>query len=363
MKRNEFYLDEMTPLERSEAIAKGESYDRIPCSPSLGEQPTRLIGVTVSQYLSDPKIMAEAQIAAFKMYGQDGVGIGPDQFGLAEALGVKMRYFADDLPQVDEAYIKRIEDISKIKIINPEKDGRFPIYLEALEILQDRIGSLVKIGTGIGGPFTSAALLRGTTNFLRDMQKNPEAVHSLLDITTENILRYLEICWEKGFVSSIGEPFASNDIISPHHFQEFLLPYLKRIGNWFRKKVKKGYSLHICGKTYKIWEDIANSGATSFSLDNVEDLAEAKKIIGHRMSLKGNVPPVEVMFQGRRADIIQAAKACIRKAYDNPKGYTLGTGCRVPLDTKPENIIALMDAARVYGKMGDFGKCRKQDFF
>ena len=363
MKRNEFYLDEMTPLERSEAIAKGESFDRIPCSPSLGEQPTRLIGVTVSQYLSDPKVMAEAQIAAFKMYGQDGVGVGPDQFGLAEALGAKMRYFADDLPQVEEAYIKKVEDISKIKIIDPKKDGRFPIYLEALEILQERIGSLVKIGTGIGGPFTSAALLRGIPDFFGDMKKNPEAVHSLLAITTENILRYLEICWEKGFVSSIGEPFASNNMISPRHFQEFAFPYLQRIGKWFQKKINKGYSLHICGKTHSIWQDIANSGAASFSLDNVEDLAEAKKIIGHRMSLKGNVPPVEVMLQGKRADIIQAAKACIMKAFDNPKGYTLGTGCRVPLDTKPENIIALMDAARVFGKMGDRGKCRKQDIF
>lgn len=350
MKRSEFYLDEMTPVERSQAIARGESFDRIPCSPSLGEQPARLIGVTVSRYLSDPKIMAEAQIAAFKMYGQDGVGVGPDLFGLAEALGARIRYFADDLPQVCEAYIKKVEDISKIKVIDPQKDGRFPIYLEALEILQDRIGSLVKIGTGIGGPFTSAALLRGIPDFFIDMKKNPDAVHSLLEITTENILRYMEVCWEKGFISSIGEPFASNNVISSRDFQEFVKPYLQRIGNWFQDKVKKGYSLHICGKTRNIWHNIADSGAAGLSLDNVEDLAEAKKVIGHRMSLKGNVPPVEVMLQGRRADIMQAAKACIMKARDNPRGFTLGTGCRVPLDTKPENIVALMDGARVYGK-------------
>ncbi|MGI6713331.1 MAG: uroporphyrinogen decarboxylase family protein [Bacillota bacterium] len=70
-----------------------------------------------------------------------------------------------------------------------------------------------------------------------------------MEITTENILRYLEVCWDKGFVSSIGEPFASNDMISLRHFQEFVLPYLQKIGNWFQKKVEKGYSLHICGKT------------------------------------------------------------------------------------------------------------------
>lgn len=350
MKRNEFNLDEMTPLERSKAIARGESFDRLPCNPSLGEQPTRLIGVTVPQYLNDPQIMAEAQIAAYKMYGQDGVGVGPDQFGLAEALGAKIRYFTDDIPKVDEPYIKNVEDIEKIRIIDPKKDGRFPLYLEALDILQDRIGSLVKVGTGIGGPFTSAALLRGTTNFLKDIKKNSDTVHRILELTTENILRYIEVCWEKGFISSIGEPFASNNVISPRHFREFALPYLKRIGNWFQDKIGKGYSLHICGRTRNIWNDMADSGAASISLDNVENLEEAKKIIGHRVAIKGNVPPVEVMFYGERTDIMRAAKECIMKAYDNPKGYSLGTGCRVPLDTKAENIMALMDGARVYGR-------------
>ena len=356
MKRSEFYLDEMTPIERSKAIARGESIDRLPCSPSLGEQPTRLIGVTVSQYLNDPKIMAEAHIAAFKLYGQDGVGVGPDQFGLPEALGAKIRYFDDGLPLIAEPLIKNPDDLGKLTVIDPRKEGRFPLYLEALAILQDKIGDLVKVGTGIGGPFTTAALLRGQANFLRDLKYNPDIVHRLLEFTTENILRYIEACRENGFSSSIGEPFASNDVISPQHFREFVFPYLKKIGDWFKDKTGKGYSLHICGKTSSIWGDMADTGAVSLSLDNVEDLAEAKKMIGHRVALKGNVPPVEVMLHGGQLDVLEAAKVCIMKAYDNPKGYSLGTGCRVPLNTKPENIIALMDAARIFGtglKVGD----------
>jgi len=355
MKRADFNLDEMTPLERSQALARGEKVDRLPCSPSLGEQPTRLVGVTVSQYLNDPKVMAEAHLAAFKMYGQDGVGVGPDQFGLPEALGAKIRYFRDGLPMVAEPLIKNPDDLSQLKVIDPRKDGRFPLYLEALAILRDEIGTLVKVGSGIGGPFTTAALLRGQANFLRDLKRNPELVHRLLAVTTDNVLNYMEVCWEKGFGCSIGEPFASNDIISPGHFREFVFPYLKKIGDWYKAKTGKGYSLHICGKTRSIWQDIADTGAAGFSLDNVEDLAEAKQVIGHRMALKGNVPPVEVMLHGQPADVMAAARMCILKTHDNPKGYSLGTGCRVPLNTKPENIIALMDAARLYSKTLNVG--------
>ncbi|MGI6713332.1 MAG: uroporphyrinogen decarboxylase family protein [Bacillota bacterium] len=75
-----------------------------------------------------------------------------------------------------------------------------------------------------------------------------------------------------------------------------------------RRRLKKDIPCIFAEKPKAIWQDIANSGAASFSLDNVEDLAEAKKIIGHRMSLKGNVPPVEVMFQGKRGGYYPSSK-------------------------------------------------------
>jgi len=351
MKRDSFILDEMTPLERAKAIKEGKNVDRLPCSPSLGEQPTRLIGVSVSKYLNCPKTMAEAQIEAFKRYGQDGVGVGPDQYALIEALGAKMKYFDDNIPQVDEAFVKNIEDIKKIKEIDFSKDGRFPIYLEALEIIREEIGTFVKVGTGIGGPFTTAVLLSGMGRFFRDIRQNPEFIHKLLEITTENILAYMEVCFKKGFSVSIGEPFASNSVISPIQFRKFALPYLKKIGEWFWNKTNKGYSLHICGKTKAIWPDLLDIGIGSFSLDNAEDLFEAKEIIGDKIALKGNVPPVDIMLHGSAKDVKEASRNCIIKAYDNPKGFTLGTGCRLPLDTKERNVIALMDSARLYGKM------------
>lgn len=40
----------------------------------------------------------------------------------------------------------------------------------------------------------------------------------------------------------------------------------------------------------------------------------------------------------------------VSKAYDNPRGFILSTGCKVPMATSRENIEFLMDAARTYGK-------------
>jgi uroporphyrinogen decarboxylase len=43
------------------------------------------------------------------------------------------------------------------------------------------------------------------------------------------------------------------------------------------------------------------------------------------------------------------ARECISKGWDSPRGYILGLGCGLPIDTPPENIHALVQAAREYG--------------
>lgn len=344
--------EEMTPLERAVALATGKTVDRLQCKPSLGEQPSRLIGASIREYLSQAKVMANAQVEAFKLYGQDSVSIGPDQFGVPEALGAKLRYFEDNLPQMSEPILRREEDLCLLKkAIDPSQDGRLPIFLAALEIIRDRVGHLVKVSTGIGGPFTAAAYLRGGQQLLTDLYKRPAWVHILLQYLTEQILIYLEYCWQRGFSCSIGEPLASNNVISVRHFREFVKPYLSQIGNRVKEQTGKGYSIHICGDTQKIWLDMVETGAVSISLDNQMDLAEAKKVIGYLVALSGNIPPVDVLLNGNDELIHQAVRSCIHKAYNNPRGYVVGTGCRVPLNTPSQNIMAMLNAVRLYGKM------------
>lgn len=345
----EWNRDEMTPLQRASAISKGMAYDRLQAKPSIGEQPARVLGISIEDYLGDPRLMALAQTKGFMLYGQDGVGVGPDQFALPEAMGARLVYFRNDIPQMGEPIIKNHGDLDMLEPPDPARDGRLPVFIEALEIIRDRIGHIVGVGSGIGGPFTAAAFLRGTGQLLRDMRKSPELVHGLLEITTTGVIAYMEECWRRGFGCGIGEPLASGTVISERDFVEFVKPCLFRIGEWSRKNYGKGYSLHICGDTRRIWNNMADAGASSISLDNMVDLADAREAIGSRVSLGGNVPPVDIMLRGGREDIYQAVKDCISKAGDNPKGYVVGTGCRVPLGTSKENVIHFMDAVRLHG--------------
>lgn len=339
---------EMTPKERAKALENGESVDRLPCTPMISDHVSFIIGVSVKEYLNNPELMAKGHIKAFEIYGHDSVGLNPEIIGLPEAMGATVKYFKNSSPQIENPLIKRYEDVKLIKVVEAEKDGRLPLYFEALGLIEKEIGGKVRIATGIGGPFTTAALLRGADSFLVDTMKNPEFVHALMEITTKSVIKYMERAFQLGFSCSMGEPMASCSVISPAQFRKFVKPYIKEISDFSKKMRGKGPSIHICGRTEKIWEDLIETGISRLSLDEVIDLEEAKKKIGDRIPIAGNVSPTEILLNGTPEMVIEAAKECIRKAGDSKKGFTLSSGCTVATYTPIENIKALIRGAEIH---------------
>ncbi len=334
-----------------EAFGRNEPIDRIPCTCHLGEYGSRLINVSVGAYHHSSDLMVRGARSVFREFRLDSVSVGPDLLGLPEALGSRLAFSDRERPQLAEPAIKSYGDLERINEADPERDGRLPLYLAALERIDHFIGAEVKVGTGIGGPFTTAALLRGIDDFLRDLLINPEFVHSLLERACASILRYMQAARARGFSCSIGEPLASGNVISPRHFRQFAKPYLTRICEWARQESGKGPTLHICGDTKAIWPDMADTGASFLSLDNTIDLREAKEAVGDRVGLTGNVPPVDVLMDGTPGEVAEVARACIGKAFDTPKGFVLSSGCTVPLDAPPANIRAMVEAAGRFGRL------------
>jgi uroporphyrinogen decarboxylase len=79
------------------------------------------------------------------------------------------------------------------------------------------------------------------------------------------------------------------------------------------------------------------------------NLAEAKEVAGHRVVLLGNVVPANLL-NNTPEQIDAEAKAICESMLDAPAGFILGSGCEVPINTPPENLDALIMAARKYGR-------------
>jgi uroporphyrinogen decarboxylase len=342
-------LDEMTPKQRMQAALSGGEMDRLLVSPIILNWASRALDLKVSEFNSNGKNMGDANIACFKKYRHDFVYLFTTTSTLAEAMGTKMLFPEDDAPQVDVPFIQSKDDLKKLRPLDPEKDGRLPVYLEALKRCVDAIGHEVFMIPVIGAPFTTSAALRGTEAFVKELYTDPEMVHALMRATTDAVKVLIDAYVKEGGVPITVDPIATGSMIGEKHFNQFVLPYLTEVYDHIHSYGLPGV-LHICGRTKRVIQRMADCGADILSLDEI-DLLEAKKLVGDRVTLMGNVSSADGLYKGNPEIISEMVKEGIAKAGDNPKGYIVATGCEVPINTPHENMMAFLEAGRMHARL------------
>lgn len=340
--------DSQTSLERVVSYLQGERPQRVACFPLILNHAARVTGIQVGQYNRNGRLMGEAHVAAWRRYGNDLVSIFSTTSTLAESMGTVMKFSDEDAPQIDRFLLQDGYDFSKIHMPDAEKDGRLPVYLEAVEHAATEIGDQVVVSAVLGGPFTTAAALRPLDLMSRELVQDKERVHELLEYCTQANIAFIDGIMSRGGLPIVVEPIGSGSIISPTHFTEFVTPYLKRVADHIHAKGAPLAALHICGKTKPNWKVMLDADFDLWSLDAV-NLAEAKEVAGHRVVLVGNVVPANLL-NNTPEQIDEEAKGICANMLDSPVGFILGSGCEVPINTPPENLDALIMAARKYGR-------------
>lgn len=352
--------EEMTSKERREAYFRGEEVDRLPCAIMFEETAAVYAGINVKEYYFDSDKMLEAEKFIVREFGAESCGINVTLRGMGEALGSKMGYSDTRASFLIDPVLKDYKMLDNMDIVNPYKDGRMPIILEALGKIKKELGNEASVGSGISGPISAASLVRGTEYLMRDCIQNKEGLHKLLEFITECNLAYVKAVYnEHGIVCGIGDPVSCGNLLSPKQFNEFSKPYLKKTIDGIYKITGEKPYLHICGKTKGIWKELRDLNISTFSVDNCEDIEEVKNVLGDKVCLVGNIDPVAIIRNGTVEDVYREVKNCIEKAADSPKGYVVGTGCDIPSGAPIENIKAVIEATKKYSGRVSIGKRNK----
>ena len=344
----EIKKDELTAIEREKLLREGKEVDRIMCCLDTGETLAPLINTTLKEYYHSSEKMCQLEEYIYETFHSDGAGVSCTLRGMAEAMGAKVKYSDYNVAQIEKPALT-LDEVDHAKLVDIDKDGRLPIILEGVRLVKEKLGDKVPVSATVTGPFTIAAMAVGTEQLLIGTRKKPEKVKQLMEVIVENNNRYIKRLLDIGVGIGFADPVSSTSLISVKQYKEFSLPYFQKNVDYI-KKHGGGCGLHICGTSRKLWEALNETGIGCFGLDNVEDIEEAKEILGPHMSIQGNVPPVEVMRLGTPYDVLRSAKECIRKGFDSPNGYTLTSGCQMSVGTPKENMQALMDAARIFGR-------------
>jgi MtaA/CmuA family methyltransferase len=154
-------------------------------------------------------------------------------------------------------------------------------------------------------------------------------------------LRFAKAQVEAG-ADMIGLGDAAASLVGPRIYEEFVLPYEKRLVDGLHAMGVK-VRLHICGNIRRILPGIATLGCDMMDVDWMVPLDQGRRELGPKQVMAGNIDPVAVLRNGTPQQVTDAIADCHKRAGAN---YIVGAGCEVCRDTPEANVVALCDSAR-----------------
>lgn len=269
------------------------------------------------------------------------------EYGMAaepSAFGARVRFYADRPPSI-EPLIPDLAFWADVKPANPGEDGLMPLVLRLYTVIEE---CLRAEGLGISmvaarGPMTLASWLMGVTPLMMAVTMDPGQVSRILETMTTTIIRWLHAQLE-----TLRQPegiLLLDDLVgmvSRRHYAELIHPHLRRIFDEFEGLIRVYHNDTPCPH---LLDDLAAANFDAFNFSHEMDIGEVKAVMGHRVALMGNVPPLDMGVRGTPAEVMTWACACLDKAAPGG-GMILSFGGGVSPGTPPENVDALLRAAR-----------------
>ena len=341
----------MTHFERCMAVLNGGIADRVPVVPQAFMFAAHTAGIPIGELARSASKTVETQVISQEKYGYDGCVIDFDDASLAEACGARVIYRVDEPAIIDGAtpVIGAWTDIDRLRIPNPWRDGRLPIWLEATRLLTDRIGDHVWImGRADQGPFSLACLLRGPERFMIDLmdEESHPQIRRLIDYCRRACEQFARAQQQAGaHATSIGDAFSSPSVVSPAVYRSFALDPQIRLAKDIQE-TGIPLSIHICGNTNPIIANMGRTGARILEVDWQLDMAQARRAVPPSTVLMGNVNPSDPLALGSPERVFAAARRVI--AATGGRGLFLSSGCALGQNTKPENLMAMVAATEQF---------------
>jgi hypothetical protein len=198
-------------------------------------------------------------------------------------------------------------------------------------------------------PFdTIGDTLRGTQPILKDMYRRPEKLLEALDVVADFTIKSVLTSPNIANVFMVTYPLhkGADGWMSQKQFETFYWPSLKKVMDAF---IKEGLIQHMFAEGgYNSRLETINEfpkGMVSWYFDKT-DMARAKKILGRKCSIQGNVPS-SLIVTGSPTDV----KECCRKLIEDcgpGGGYLLCAGA-IADNPKLDNLRAMLAAVKEYG--------------
>ncbi len=189
--------------------------------------------------------------------------------------------------------------------------------------------------------------------FLMQYILDPRFAHDLARVTTDHCMDMVEMAFKKGADWIVMEGDLAHNpgpLMSPAHYDEFIGPYHKELCDRAHECGGKMVK-HSDGNLTPLIPGLLNAGFDGIHPIQPQcmDIGETKRNFGHRACILGNIDCSFLLVFGTPDEVRQSVKETIAAAAPGG-GYIISSSNSIHPGCKPENYLAMVEAARKYGR-------------
>lgn len=296
-------------------------------------------GHTLPEAHSDARLMARLAEDVSRYTGFENLGLPFCMTVEAEVLGSQVTYgtLACE-PKITKEIYGSVNDVKLNEINSMIHSGRIQTVVRAAEILAETHPELPVIGN-LTGPISTTASLVDPVGFLKELRKNREGAHRVLDYVSDLLIAFAkELIEHNATVISIGDPTSTGEILGPKMFEEYAVHYLNKIIDAIHLSGTP-VIVHICGKMSSVRHLIPQIRANAISTDALVDLRQLKEDFPV-LTTMGNVSTYLLEY-GPAEKIADRAKTLVEDGID-----IISPACGLSTSTQLKNIQAMTSAVK-----------------
>jgi uroporphyrinogen decarboxylase len=300
-----------------------------------------------------PELACEVTLQPLARFELDAAILFSDILTVPDAMGLGLHFVEGEGPKFARP-LRSTAEVARLGVPDPETDLRY--VMDAVRLIRRELDGRVPLIGFAGSPWTLACYMiegGGSSSFARAKAlalEDPATMQQLLDTLVESVARYLAAQAAAG-AQALMVFDTWGGLLAPAMFHEFSLRTLAAIAARLRADpVAGGLPLILFSKGANgHLEALADTGCAALGVDWTIDIGEARRRVGARVALQGNLDPA--VLAASPAAIRTQARAVI-DAFGPGAGHVFNLGHGITPDIDPAHVAVLVDAVHEFGRRG-----------
>lgn len=291
------------------------------------------------------ELACEVTLQPLRRYALDAAILFSDILTIPDAMGLGLYFEAGEGPRFTLP-VRSKTDVEKLPVPDPEMELGY--VMNAVRTIRRELAGQVPLIGFSGSPWTLATYMveggssKAFTVIKKMLFAEPQTLHTLLGKLAESVTLYLNAQIRAG-AQSVMIFDTWGGVLSGRDYQAFSLNYMQQIvAGLIREHEGHRVPVTLSTKGGGQWlEAMAETGCDALGIDWTTDIADARRRVGHKVALQGNMDPSMLYAPPAR---IEEEVASILAGFGHGEGHVFNLGHGIHQDVPPEHAGAFVDA-------------------